>query len=79
VGSTGEDYATSLQNALVTETPDAGELVEYLLELAHNDELSARLRANGKVTAEQFVWPNVIADLRVKVEYLARQQGALRR
>ncbi|HXT34027.1 MAG TPA: glycosyltransferase, partial [Chloroflexota bacterium] len=77
VGSTGEDYATSLQNALVTETPDAGELVEYLLELSHNDELAARLRANGRLTAEQFVWPNVIADLRVKVEYLARQQGAL--
>ena len=77
VGSTGEDYATSLQNALVTETPDAGELVEYLLELSHNDELAARLRANGRITAEQFVWPNVIADLRVKVEYLARQQGAL--
>lgn len=77
VGSTGEDYATSLQNALVTETPDAGELVEYLLELSRNDELPARLRANGRLTAEQFVWPNVIADLRVKVEYLARQQGAL--
>ncbi len=71
---TGEDYATSLQNALVTETPDPGELVEYLLELSHNDELAARLRLNGRATAEQFIWPNVLADLRVKVEYLARQQ-----
>jgi glycosyltransferase involved in cell wall biosynthesis len=77
VGSTGEDYATSLQNALVTETPDPGELVEYLLELSHNEELATRLRLNGRATAEQFIWPNVLADLRVKVEYLARQQGAL--
>jgi glycosyltransferase involved in cell wall biosynthesis len=77
VGSTGEDYATSLQNALVTETPDPGELVEYLLELSHDEALAARLRLNGRATAEQFIWPNVLADLRVKVEYLARQQGAL--
>ena len=77
VGSTGEDYATSLQNALVTETPDAGELVEYLLELGRNPELAVRLRESGYHTAQQFIWPNVIADLRVKIEYLARQQGAL--
>ena len=77
VGSTGEDYATSLQNALVTETDDPGELVEYLLELSRNPELNDRLRLQGAATAAEFVWPNVIADLRVKLEYLARQQGAL--
>jgi glycosyltransferase involved in cell wall biosynthesis len=78
VGSTGEDYATSMQNALVTETPDAGELVEYLLEVGRNPDLAARLRVAGRRTAEEFVWPNVLADLRVKIEYLARRQGALR-
>jgi glycosyltransferase involved in cell wall biosynthesis len=78
VGSTGEDYATSMQNALVTETPDAGELVEYLLEVGRNPALATRLREAGRRTAEEFIWPNVLADLRVKIEYLARRQGALR-
>jgi glycosyltransferase involved in cell wall biosynthesis len=77
VGSTGEDYAMSLQNALVTETPDPGELVEYLLELRRNPALADHLRAAGRATAEEFIWPKVIEDLRVKLEYLARQQGAL--
>jgi glycosyltransferase involved in cell wall biosynthesis len=77
VGSTGEDYATSLQNCLVTETDDPGELVEYLLEVQRNPELAARLREEGRKTAAEFIWPNVIEDLRVKVEYLARKQGAL--
>jgi glycosyltransferase involved in cell wall biosynthesis len=77
VGSTGEDYATSLQNALVTETSDPGELVEYLLELKRDSALAERLRANGRATAEEFLWPSVLNDLRVKVEYLARQQGAI--
>jgi len=61
----------------VTETDDPGELVEYLLELSRNPELNDRLRLQGAATAAEFVWPNVIADLRVKLEYLARQQGAL--
>jgi glycosyltransferase involved in cell wall biosynthesis len=77
VGSTGEDYALSLQNTLVTETPDPGELVEYLLELRRNPGLADHLRAAGRATAEEYIWPKVIEDLRVKLEYLARQQGAL--
>ena len=77
VGSTGEDYAISLQNTLVTETSDSGELVEYLLELRRNPALADKLRANGYQTAKEFVWPKVIDDLRVKIEYLARRQGAL--
>ena len=77
VGSTGEDYAISLQNTLVTETSDPGELVEYLLELRRNPELADRLRAAGYLTAKEFLWPKVIEALRVKIEYLARRQGAL--
>jgi glycosyltransferase involved in cell wall biosynthesis len=77
VGSTGEDYAISLQNALVTETADPGELVEYLLEVRHNPDLADRLRQAGRHTAEQYLWPRVLEDLRVKLEYLARRQGAL--
>jgi glycosyltransferase involved in cell wall biosynthesis len=76
VGSTGEDYATSLQNALVTETEDPGELVEYLLEIQRNPALAEHLRRNGRQTAEEYVWPRVLDDLRVKLEYLARKQGA---
>jgi glycosyltransferase involved in cell wall biosynthesis len=78
VGSTGEDYAIAMQNVVVTETSDPAELVEYLLEVGRNPALAKRLRTNGRRTAAEFVWPNVIEDLRVKIEYLAHRQGALR-
>ena len=73
-GSTGEDYAISFENAIVTETDDPDEIVGYLLHLLRHPEEQACVRSAGRRTAEQFVWPQVIENLLGKLEFLARKQ-----
>ena len=73
-GSTGEDYAISFENAIVTETDDPDEIVGYLLYLRRHPEEQERIRAAGRGTAEQFLWDQVIANLVGKLEFLARKQ-----
>ncbi len=74
-GSTGEDYAISLENALVTETEDPDEIVGYLLYLQRHPEEQQRIRQAGMQTAKQFLWDHVIENLVSKLEFLARKQG----
>ncbi len=74
-GSTGEDYAISFENAIVTETDDPDEIVGYLLHLRRHPEEQERIRATGRRTAEQFLWDEVIENLVGKIEFLARKQG----
>jgi len=74
-GSTGEDYAISLENALVTETEDPDEIVGYLLYLQRHPEEQKRIRHAGMQTAKQFLWDQVIENLVSKLEFLARKQG----
>src|SRR5579884_336229 len=73
-GSTGEDYAVSFENAIVTETDDPDELVGYLLYLRRHPEEQERIRCAGRNTAEQFLWDKVIENLLSKLEFLARKQ-----
>jgi glycosyltransferase involved in cell wall biosynthesis len=73
-GSTGEDYAISLVNALVTETEDPDEIVGYLLYLRRHPEEQERIRAASRNTSEQFLWDQVIENLISKLEFLARKQ-----
>ncbi len=73
-GSTGEDYAISLENAIVTETDDPDEIVGYLLYLRRHPEEQERIRKAGCSTAEQFLWDQVIENLVSKLEFLARKQ-----
>ena len=73
-GSTGEDYAISLENAIVTETDDPDEIVGYLLYLRRHPEEQERIRKAGRSTAEQFLWDQVIENLVSKLEFLARKQ-----
>jgi glycosyltransferase involved in cell wall biosynthesis len=73
-GSTGEDYAISLENAIVTETEDPDEIVGYLLYLSRHPEEQERIRVAGRQTAEQFLWDQVIENLVSKLEFLARKQ-----
>ena len=73
-GSTGEDYAISFENAIVTETDDPDEIVGYLLYLRRHPEEQARIRKAGCLTAEQFLWDQVIENLVSKLEFLARKQ-----
>jgi glycosyltransferase involved in cell wall biosynthesis len=74
-GSTGEDYAISFENAIVTETEDPDEIVGYLLYLRRHPEEQERIRIGGRRTAEQFLWDQVIENLVSKLEFLARKQG----
>jgi glycosyltransferase involved in cell wall biosynthesis len=76
-GSTGEDYAISFENAIVTETDDPDEIVGYLLYLRRHAEEQERIRCAGRRTAEQFLWNQVIENLVGKLEFLARKQGIL--
>lgn len=73
-GSTGEDYAVSLENAIVTETDDPDEIVGYLLYLRRHPEEQERIRLAGCRTAEQFLWDQVIENMLSKLEFLARKQ-----
>ena len=74
-GSTGEDYAISFENAIVTETDDPDEIVGYLLYLRRHAEEQERIRCAGRRTAEQFLWDQVIENLVGKLEFLARKQN----
>ncbi len=74
-GSTGEDYAISFENAIVTETDDPDEIVGYLLHLRRHPEEQERIRSEGCRTAEQFLWDQVIENLVGKLEFLARKQN----
>jgi glycosyltransferase involved in cell wall biosynthesis len=73
-GSTGEDYAISFENAIVTETDDPEEIVGYLIYLRRHPEEQERIRCAGRNTAEQFLWDKVIENLVSKLEFLARKQ-----
>ncbi|QBD79740.1 glycosyltransferase [Ktedonosporobacter rubrisoli] len=73
-GSTGEDYAISFENAIVTETDDPDEIVGYLLYLRRHQAEQERIRYGGYHTARQFLWDRVIENLVGKLEFLARKQ-----
>jgi glycosyltransferase involved in cell wall biosynthesis len=74
-GSTGEDYAVSFENAIVTETDDPDEIVGYLLYLRRHPDEQERIRTNGYLSAKQFLWDRVIENLVGKLEFLARKQN----
>jgi glycosyltransferase involved in cell wall biosynthesis len=76
-GSTGEDYAISFENAIVTETDDPDEIVGYMLYLRRHPEEQKRIRKAGCETAKQFLWDQVINNLVSKLEFLARKQAII--
>ena len=75
VGATGEDYAISFHNCLVTETDDAEEIVGYLMHLSASPRLEAEIRREAQRTAALFTWEEVIENLLGKLEYLAMTRG----
>ena len=74
-GATGEDYARPLQNALVLETDDPGEIARYWHQLQGRPDIAARLRAAARATAAEYAWPAVIEVLMHRLDYLAAQTG----
>ena len=75
VGSTGEDYAISFHNCLVTETEDAEEIVGYLMHLKASPKVVTEIRREARRTAALFTWDEVIENLLGKLEYLAMTKG----
>ncbi len=74
-GSTGEDYADAMQNALVVETDDPIELVTLLGLVKERPALAAAIRKRGRATAKDFVWEKVIEHLLLRVDFAAAQQS----
>lgn len=74
-GATGEDYARPLQNALVLETDDAGEIARYWLQLRGREDLVARIREGAIATAREYTWPAVLEVLMHRLDYLAAASG----
>jgi glycosyltransferase involved in cell wall biosynthesis len=59
-GCSGEDYAVPGKNALVLQTSDPGEFVALFSRLQGNPESARAIRRNGRVTARQYAWREVI-------------------
>jgi glycosyltransferase involved in cell wall biosynthesis len=74
-GSTGEDYADGLRNALVLETDDPIELVTLLRMIKERPELAATIRKRGRATARDYVWDKVIEQLFLRIEFAAAAQA----
>ena len=60
VGRTGEDYAIPYGNSVVVQTDDPRELMSHLATLGSRPELAERIRADGRRTAERYVWPRIL-------------------
>jgi glycosyltransferase involved in cell wall biosynthesis len=74
-GSTGEDYADPMQNALCVETDDPVELVTLLRIVRNRPALAAAIRKRGRATAKEYVWDKVIDHLLLRIEFAAAQQS----
>ncbi len=74
-GSTGEDYAVHLENAVVIDTNDPGEIAGCLVYLRDHPAQVERLRAGATTTVRQFTWDAVLHNLFAKTLYLAQKQG----
>lgn len=74
-GTTGEDYAVQLHNALSVETDDPAELASYLQLVHSQPDVIRQLKRHARQTAALFTWDSTIRDLVGKVEYLAAKQG----
>ncbi len=74
-GTTGEDYAVQLHNALSVETDDPAELASYLQFTHTQPDVIRQIKRHAKRTSALFTWDSAIRDLLSKVEYLAEKQG----
>ena len=72
LGRTGEDYAVPYGNAVVVQTEDPRELATHLGVLRSQDDLTARIRSEGKATARRFAWPRILDGYEAMWEAAAR-------
>ena len=77
-GATGEDYAEAYRNSVVVETDDPVEIVTELAALKEKPRLAAHLRRRGRVTARDYLWPKVIGQLMLRIDFAAERQAVSR-
>lgn len=76
VGSTGEDYAHHLEDAVVLETSRAEEAVASMVHLHQNKDFETSLRDRARSTARNFTWERIITNkLMPRLERLNAEQG----
>jgi len=74
-GSSGEDYATHMYNAIVLDTSSAEEIKFYITYLHAHPETRKMIGKAARRTAERCTWEEVVKTLLCKLEYQARLQG----
>lgn len=71
-GSTGEEYARPWDNAVVLDTDDASEIQATIIDLLSRPGDVERMRRNGRNTAAQYTWEQVVEQhLLRRLQYLA--------
>lgn len=73
-GSTGEDYAQHLLNAVTLDTDDPNEIVGNLLFLREHERLARDIRRIGRITAKFYAWDNILEKLQSKLLHLMMEQ-----
>jgi glycosyltransferase involved in cell wall biosynthesis len=73
-GSTGEDYASTFENAIVCDTGDPRELATYLERLWNENGMRERIIDRARATARTYTWPSVLDVLDAKVGYMHAQE-----
>lgn len=76
VGSTGEDYAQHMTDAISLDTNDPNEIVANLLYLQHHPQIAHNLRRVGHLNARFYTWPRVIEKIISKLQYLIIANGS---
>ena len=71
VGRTGEDYAIPYGNSVVVQSDDPRELLTHLAALGSRPELGKRIRADGRATAQRYVWPRMLDAMEASWEAAA--------
>ena len=74
VGSTGEDYAISGQNAIVLDTGYGDEVATMAIALHQDPEWSAGIRTRGRELASLFTWDHSIEIMLRKLQLIAVKQ-----
>ncbi len=69
-GSTGEDYAQHLLNAITLDTDSPDEIVGHVLYLREHPEIARNLRRVGRITARFYRWEAIIEKLQSKLQHL---------
>ena len=63
---------------MVVETDDPVEIVTELAALKEKPRLAAHLRRRGRVTARDYLWPKVIGQLMLRIDFAAERQAVSR-